>query len=78
MAKQKKDSTVLAYLLKKDGTLYYADLVDLGPQHLVFELTADAAHRKAFGLDPFLDSRDFEQNGIEIITVMAPQSDYLC
>jgi len=78
MSDRKKDSTVMAYLLKKDGTLYYADLVDLGPAHMVFELTADASHRKVFGPNQFLDSRDFEQNEIEIITVLATQSDYLC
>jgi len=74
---KERDSTVLAYLLKKEGTLYYADLIDLGPDHMVFELTSDASHRKAFGLSPYQDSRDFEVNGIEIVTVLSPPSDLL-
>jgi hypothetical protein len=71
---KKTESTVLAYLLQKDGKIYYAELVDRGPAHLVFELSASPEHRIAFGPNKFVDSRDFTEQDIRIIVVLSPQS----
>jgi hypothetical protein len=68
MAKR-NDSNIIAYLLRdKKGNLFQADLEDITDEGLIFRVARDAVRSGHFA-DEFIDSRYFENMGLELLCV---------
>jgi hypothetical protein len=73
MASQiEKDCTIMAYLLRdKEGHLYHVELEDTSELSLIFKLDKDLVEQGLFH-SVFIDSRDFNDMGLELIWVLEP------
>jgi hypothetical protein len=69
-SKLRDDSTVLACMLRDhEGTCYYVELEDSSESALIFTIDPDLVKQGIFP-STFLDSRDFERMGLELVWVL--------
>jgi uncharacterized protein YihD (DUF1040 family) len=69
--RHKKDSTIIAYLLKdKNGNYFHAELEDITEDGLIFKVTDKELAQSGHFPDNYIDSRYLDALGLTLIWVL--------